>query len=86
MQKFNLELDNEIKKYHDSFEKKEQPKIREVGKFGEDGWSISIGDIDDENTKDWNKRGLRSKNKNMVNQLLIFQDVLMPIEIIWQDL
>jgi hypothetical protein len=52
MQKFNLELDNEIKKYHDSFEKKEQPKIREVGKFGEDGWSISIGDIDDENTKD----------------------------------
>ena len=52
MQKFNLELDNEIKKYHKSFKEKEQPKIREVGKFGEDGWSISIGDIDDENTKD----------------------------------
>ena len=51
MQKFNLQLDNEIKKYHDSFEKKEKPKIREVGKFGEDGWSISIGDIDDEDTK-----------------------------------
>ena len=51
MTKFNLELDNEIKKYHDSFEKKEEPKIREVGKFGEDCWSISIGDIDDEDTK-----------------------------------
>jgi len=51
MQKFNLELDNEIKQYHDSFEKKEKPKIKEVGKFGEDGWSISIGDIDDEDTK-----------------------------------
>ena len=51
MQKFNLELDNEIKKYHDSFKKKEKPKIKEVEKFGEDGWSISIGDIDDEDTK-----------------------------------
>ena len=47
MQKFNLELDNEIKKYHDSFDKKEKPKIIEKGKFGEDGWSISIGDIKD---------------------------------------
>ena len=51
MVKFDLELETQIKKYHDSFEKKEKPKIREVGKFGEDGWSISIGDIDDENTK-----------------------------------
>ena len=51
VKKLQLELDNEIKKYHDSFEKKEEPKIREVGKFGEDGWSISIGDIHDENTK-----------------------------------
>ncbi len=51
MQKLQFELDNEIKKYHDSFENKEEPKIREVGKFGKDGWSISIGDIDDENTK-----------------------------------
>ena len=50
MQKFNLELDNEIKKYHDSFEKK-KPKIKEVGKFGEDGWSISIGDVNDKDTK-----------------------------------
>ena len=51
MVKFDIELENQIKKYHDSFEKKETPKIREVGKFGEDGWSISIGDIDDEDTK-----------------------------------
>ena len=52
MVKFDIELESQIKKYHNSFEKKEEPKIREVGKFGEDGWSISIGDIDDENTKD----------------------------------
>ena len=51
MVKFDIELENQIKKHHDSFEKKEKPKIREVGKFGEDGWSISIGDIDDENTE-----------------------------------
>ena len=30
MQKLQFELNNEIKKYHDSFEKKEEPKIREV--------------------------------------------------------
>jgi|TARA_R100000482_G_C5106767_1_gene138403 predicted transport protein len=52
MLKLDLELENEIKKYHESFEKKKEPKIREVGKFGEDDWSISIGDIDDEDTKD----------------------------------
>ena len=52
VKKLQLELDNEIKKYHDSFEKKEEPQIREIGKFGEDSWSISIGDIDDEDTKD----------------------------------
>ena len=51
MQKLNLELDNEKKKYHESFDKKQEPKIIETGKFGEDGWSISIGDIDDEDTK-----------------------------------
>jgi hypothetical protein len=48
MQKFNLELDNDIKKYHEKLDKKiEKPKIKEVGKFGEDGWSISIGDVED---------------------------------------
>ncbi len=55
MQKFNLELDNEIKKYHENWLKenaKEKPKVIEKGTFGEDGWSISIGDVDDEDTKD----------------------------------
>jgi hypothetical protein len=49
MQKFNLELDNDIKKYHEELDKKvKKPKIKEVGKFGEDGWSISIGNVDDD--------------------------------------
>ena len=54
MQKFNLELDNEIKKFQDSYWKevaKEKPKIIEKGNFGEDGWSISIGDVNDRDTK-----------------------------------
>ena len=51
MVKFDLELESQIKKYHDSYWREVAPKIREVGKFGEDGWSISIGDIDDEDTK-----------------------------------
>ena len=54
MKKFNLELDNEIKEFHDSYWRevaKEKPKVIEKGTFGEDGWSISIGDIDDEDTK-----------------------------------
>ena len=52
MAKFDLELETQIKKYHDSFEKKEKPKVIEKGTFGEDGWSISIGDVDDKDTKD----------------------------------
>ncbi len=55
MVKFDIELENQIKKYHDSYWRevaKEKPKIVETGKFGEDGWSISIGDVEDENTKD----------------------------------
>ncbi len=51
MVKFDLELETQIKKYHDSFEKKEKPKIIEKSKFGEDDWSISIGDVEDGNTK-----------------------------------
>jgi hypothetical protein len=50
MKKFNLELNNEIKKFHENWHKKnakEKPKIIEKGKFGDDGWSISIGDIKD---------------------------------------
>ena len=52
MQKFNLELDKEIKNYHAELDKKiKKPQIKEVGKFGEEGWSISIGDVEDGNTK-----------------------------------
>ena len=48
MKRFNLELDNDIKKYHKELDKKrEKPKIVEKGTFGEDGWSISIGDVED---------------------------------------
>ena len=51
MQRFNLELDNDIKKYHEELDKKiKKPKIIETGKFGEDGWSIFIGDVEDGNT------------------------------------
>jgi len=47
IKKLQLELDNEIKKYHDDMDAKMiKPKIIETGKFGEDGWSISIGDVD----------------------------------------
>ena len=53
MTKFNLELDNEIKKYHEEMDKKvKKPKIVETGTFGEDGWSIFIGNVEDGNTKD----------------------------------
>ena len=48
MKRFNLDLDNDIKKFHQELDKKEKkPAIREVGKFGDDNWSISIGDIKD---------------------------------------
>ena len=51
MQKFNLELDNDIKKYHEEMDKKvKKLKIIEKGTFGEDGWSISIGDVKDGNS------------------------------------
>ena len=51
MTKFNLELDNDIKKYHEELDKKvKKTKIIEKGTFGEDSWSISIGDIEDGDT------------------------------------
>ena len=51
MQRFNLELDNDIKKYHEEMDKKvKKLKIIEKGTFGEDGWSISIGDVKDGNS------------------------------------
>ena len=53
IKRFNLELDSDIKKYHQELDKKvKKPEIREVGEFGKDGWSISIGDIEDGNTRD----------------------------------
>jgi predicted transport protein len=49
IKRFNLELDNDIKKYHEELDKKiKKPVIKEVGKFGEEGWSISIGDINED--------------------------------------
>ena len=52
IKRFNLELDNDIKKYHEELDKKvKKPKIVETGKFGEDGWAISIGDVNDRDTK-----------------------------------
>ena len=48
MQKFNLELDNDIKKYHEEMDKKiKKPVVKRIGKFGEKGWSISIGEVKD---------------------------------------
>ena len=45
--KTHFNLNSEIKKYHESFDQPKKPKIKEVGKFGEENWSISIGDIDE---------------------------------------
>ena len=41
--KTHFNLNSEIKKYHASFDEPEKPKIKEVGKFGDKDWSISIG-------------------------------------------
>ena len=47
IKKLQLELDNEIKKYHRNLDSKiTKPKIIEQGKFGKDGYTISIGDVD----------------------------------------
>ena len=52
IKRFNLELDNDIKKYHEELDKKvKKPKIIEKGTFGKDGWSISIGDVNDRDTE-----------------------------------
>ncbi len=45
--KTHFNLNSEIKKYHASFDEPKKPKIKEVGKFGDENWSISIGDIDE---------------------------------------
>ena len=58
-----MELDNEIKKYHEELDKKtKKPKVIEKGTFGEDGWSISIGDVDDKDTWDIYTKGRNTKN------------------------
>ena len=50
IKKLQLELDDEIKKYHNDMDAKIiKPKIIEKGTFGRKDWSISIGDIDDGN-------------------------------------
>tara|TARA_R100000406_G_scaffold14072_1_gene8925 strand:- start:438 stop:656 length:219 start_codon:yes stop_codon:yes gene_type:complete len=50
IQRFNLELDNDIKKYHEELDKKiKKPKVIETGTFGKDDWYISIGKIKDGN-------------------------------------
>ena len=52
MKRLDLQLNNEIKKYHQQLDKKvKKPKIIETGKFGENGLSISIGDVNDKDTK-----------------------------------
>ena len=52
MKKFNLELDNEIKKYFKQLDEEvKKLEIVDKGTFGEDGWSISIGDVNDRDTK-----------------------------------
>ena len=62
MVKFDIELETQIKKYHNSFEKKKKnikivfkkkkkPRVIEKGTFRENGWSISIGDVGDKDTK-----------------------------------
>ena len=52
MKRFNFELDQDIKKYHTNLDKKiKKPEVKEVGKFGEKGWAISIGDVENGNPK-----------------------------------
>ena len=34
-------------KFHEELDQKNKPIIREVGKFGDKDWSISIGDVDE---------------------------------------
>jgi len=45
--KTHYNLNSEIKKYHESFDKPNKPEIKKVGKFGDKDWSISIGDINE---------------------------------------
>jgi|TARA_A100001391_G_scaffold31521_1_gene16830 hypothetical protein len=52
MKRLDLQLESEVKKYHQKLDKKvKKPKIVQSGKFGENGWSISIGNVDDKDTE-----------------------------------
>ena len=52
MKRLDLQLENEVKKYHQHLDKKtKKPKIIESGKFGENGWSISIGNVNEKDTE-----------------------------------
>ena len=46
--KTRVNIDQEIEKFHKELDQKNKPIIREVGKFGDKDWSISIGDIKDD--------------------------------------
>ena len=52
MKRLDLQLENEVKKYHQHLDKKaKKPKIIETGKFGENGWFISIGNVNEKDTE-----------------------------------
>ena len=42
--KTRVNIDEEVRKFHAELDQKNKPIIREVGKFGDKDWSISIGD------------------------------------------
>ena len=42
--KTRVNIDEQIKKFYEELDQKNKPIIREVGKFGDKDWSISIGD------------------------------------------
>ena len=46
--KTRVNIDQEIEKFHKELDQKNKPIIREVGKFGDKDWSISIGDVKDD--------------------------------------
>ena len=46
--KTHYNLNHEIKKFHANFDEPKKPEIKEVGKFGDKDWSISIGDINEQ--------------------------------------
>ena len=41
--KTRVNIDDEVRKFHSELDQKNKPIIREVGKFGDKDWYISIG-------------------------------------------